>query len=383
MAKEVTRHVAEATKCFLWGRAAGRCEFAGCNATLWKSQVTQEPVNRAQKAHIYSYSKNGPRGNEPLDLSEINDLSNLMLVCHQCHQTIDKDRAGVKYSAELLSGWKACHERRIEIVTGIDPTRSSHVLLYGANIGMQSSPLSFDFASKALFPDRYPAEDRPIGLSTVNSSFLDRDVEFWSFEKTNLRRKFDQRVRERLADGSIQHMSVFALAPQPLLILLGTLLSDINQVDVFQLSREPQGWKWQDGSDDLKLIVEEPTQVNGPPALILSLSATIVSSRITTVLGGSPTIWRVSIREPHNDLLRSRSQLREFRHRLRRLMDRMKFVHGQDALLHIFPAAPVSIAVELGRIRQPKADMSWRIYDQVNGLGGFVPALEIGTGETV
>ena len=60
---EVTRSVPLGVRCLLWGRAAGRCEFAGCNKVLWKSSVTQERVNIAQKAHIYSFSDDGPRGN--------------------------------------------------------------------------------------------------------------------------------------------------------------------------------------------------------------------------------------------------------------------------------------------------------------------------------
>jgi hypothetical protein len=33
--------------------------------------------------------------------------------------------------------------------------------------------------------------------------------------------------------------------------------------------------------------------------------------------------------------------------------------------------------VELGRLRQAKADLEWIIYDQVNDRGGFVRALSI------
>src|SRR5688500_4929643 len=58
----VTRQVKPKDTATLWGRAAGRCEFAGCNRPLWKSTVTQEPVNVAQQAHIYSFSELGPRG---------------------------------------------------------------------------------------------------------------------------------------------------------------------------------------------------------------------------------------------------------------------------------------------------------------------------------
>src|ERR1035437_8343935 len=46
----------------LWGRAGARCEFSDCNRLLYKAPVTRERVNLAEMAHIYSFSKDGPRG---------------------------------------------------------------------------------------------------------------------------------------------------------------------------------------------------------------------------------------------------------------------------------------------------------------------------------
>ena len=34
--------------------------------------------------------------------------------------------------------------------------------------------------------------------------------------------------------------------------------------------------------------------------------------------------------------------------------------------------------VELGRVRQPKADLEWTHYDENKDLGGFQEALQIG-----
>ena len=92
MAKDVTRYVPYPIQCLLWGRAAGRCEFAGCNLELWRSPVTQEQVNIGEKAHIYSFSEDGPRGNVGVDPGSLNDISNLLLVCEPCHKTIDQDK---------------------------------------------------------------------------------------------------------------------------------------------------------------------------------------------------------------------------------------------------------------------------------------------------
>jgi hypothetical protein len=361
----------------LWGKAGGRCEFAGCNKPLWKSSVTQEEVNIAQKAHTYAFSSDGPRGNDEVAESEINSIANLMLVCHECHRKMDSRLDGGRYTAPLLQHMKAEHERRIEIVTGVVADKKSHILLYGANVGDHSSPLTYRETAPALFPERYPVDDVPIELGTTNSSFLDRDAEFWAVEAENLRRKFQLRVRERLAAGAVNHLSVFALAPQPLLVLLGSLLGDIVPSDVYQRHREPPSWEWPAKATTPPFQVLRPTSVSGPPALVVALSATVTPDRITSVLGPGASIWTLTVATPHNDITKSRQQLSQLRSVLRRLLDEVKVAHGQSTALHVFPVAPVSAAIELGRVRMPKADMPWRVYDQVNARGGFVFALPI------
>lgn len=379
-AAEVTRHIKPDITAMLWGRAAGRCEFLGCNEPLWKSQATQEAVNRSQRAHIYSFSDGGPRGNDGISKEQLNDFDNLMLVCHGCHQTIDKHKDGGRYPVELLQQWKAAHERRIEIVTGIDPAKKSHVVLYGANVDKHSSPLRFADTASALFPRMHPAEARAIQLGTINSEFTDRSDEFWQIESKSLEKKFDRQVRERLKDGEIEHLSVFAVAPQPLLILLGAMMTDIPQAEVFQLRREPQTWCWGENTNDVPFEIHEPENTQGTPAFVIALSATVTDDRIHDVLGDNVSIWRITAKEPHNDLIQTRQQLSEFRGVVRKLLNRIKKYHGQQTLLHVFPVTGVSTAVELGRVRQPKAEMPWNIYDQVNARGGFVPAIFITPG---
>ncbi len=375
--RDVTRHILIPVQLMLWGKAAGRCEFAGCNKPLWKSSVTQEQVNIAQKAHIYAFSSDGPRGNRGIPKEKLNDLENLMLVCHECHEKMDQRKDGGRYTVAVLQAMKARHERRIDLAAGIGEEMGSHLLLYGANVGAHSSPLKYADAAGALFPERYPAADLAIELGLVNSAAQDRDAAFWTVEANNLTTLFEKRVRERLMTGSVNHLSIFALAPQPLLILLGSLLTDIPRADVYQLHREPAGWAWPPSASPVPFEVREPAPGEGPPALVLSLSATVTDDRITAVLGPDARIWAVTVPGPHNDFLKSRVQLSDFRALVRPLLDRIKARHGQNTPLHIFPAAPVSVAVELGRIRMPKADMPWRVFDQVNALGGFVPALSI------
>lgn len=376
MPSEVTRYVPRGVESMLWGRAAGLCEFRGCNSPLWKSRVTQEQVNIAQKAHIYAFSSDGPRGNEGIPKEHLNTLANLMLVCHSCHELIDNKKDGGRYTAAILQKMKIEHEQRIERKTRIAPEMQSHVILYGANIANHSSPLNYDAAAVAL-TERYPAEDHPIELGMANGAFVDHDPKFWEIEAQHLQTLFSRSVGERLRSGDIKHVSVFAIAPQPLLVLLGSLLSDITPAEVYQRHREPPSWSWPDAGESPQLKVTEPRRTDGIPALILSLSATITEDRITSVLGPDVAIWTVTIPTPHNDSMKSRHQLAEYRTAIRQLLNRIKERHGQTTPLHIFPAVSVSAAVELGRTRMPKADMPWRLYDQVNARGGFIYALSI------
>lgn len=377
---EVSRRIKPDVTAMLWGRAAGRCEFLGCNLPLWKSLATQESVNCAQRAHIYSFSDDGPRGNAGIDKQNLNDSENLLLVCYGCHKTIDKYKNGGRYSVDLLKQWKTAHEHRIEIVTGIDSAKKSHVLLYGANIDQHSSPLNFADAASALFPFMHPAESRAIQLGMINSDFTDRSPEFWTVESQNLQNKYDRRLRERLSEGEIEHLSVFALAPQPLLILLGSLMTDIIKANIFQLHREPQTWCWPDQANNIVYEILEPENKVGPPALVVELSATVTSNRIHGVLGENASIWRVTVSEPHNDLIKSHRHLAEFRTVVRRVLNKIKEFHGQQTVLHVFPAMGVATAIELGRVRMPKAEMPWQLYDQVNARGGFIPALLLSPG---
>jgi|GEM_PF-5312579 hypothetical protein len=58
---EVTRYIGRKVERELWARAAGRCQFDGCNRLVFKSPVTQEQVNLSEKAHIYSFSEKSDR----------------------------------------------------------------------------------------------------------------------------------------------------------------------------------------------------------------------------------------------------------------------------------------------------------------------------------
>jgi hypothetical protein len=382
MAKKVlSRHINPTAEKELWAKSAGRCQFNGCNRILYKSPVTQEPVNISEKAHIYSFSEDGPRGwNEELeaDQTQINNIDNLMLLCHDCHKTIDKDINGDKYSADLLKKWKHEHEQRVFIASNIVIDKTSHVVLYSANIGDEKSPINKSQAFQAMFPDKYPVSDIPISLST-SLPFTDKHKIFWETEVQNLEVSFREILLPKIKENNPSDFSIFAMAPIPLLIKLGSLFTDKISVDTYQPIREPKTWRWQEEPKDFEFIVTNDEEYEKEPVLILSLSGKISKDRIYEVTGQDVNIWEITVPESflHNDFMRSKAQLSLFRKEIRKLMVQINEKHSKKPL-KIFPAMPISCAIELGRVRMPKADMEWIIYDQNNKADKFIEAITIG-----
>jgi hypothetical protein len=362
----------------LWARAGGRCEYRGCNEDLIGDLIAgREDGKFGFIAHVVADSADGPRGDPVRSPTLARDLNNLMLLCAKHHKGVDVDYLA-DHSESLLLEMKAEHEDRIAIVTGMAQERAAHVLRFAADIGQRDALVSTRSIFMAMPPDRHPADGRTIDIELAGCDYADHEETYWTIQQDNLRRVFTRKVKERIEQKEIRQLSVFALAPQPLLIELGHLLGDIVPVSVHQRYREPPTWRWQ---PDQPAITFRVGEYSGPAdvsvALKLALSATVTDDRIGAVLGGDVAIWSLTADNPHNDIMRRPEDLVEFKRHLRRLFDWIKAVHGENAIINVFPALPTSAAVEVGRVRMPKADLPLHIYDQNRSVGGFLPTLKI------
>ena len=362
----------------LWARASGRCQYAGCNACLIGDLISgNEDRTFGFVAHIVADSPSGPRGDAVRSFLLSDDVNNLMLLCHVHHKLIDVDQVGQHPETRLLA-MKAAHEDRIALVSAIQVDRASHVLRYAAHIGSHESPVAYEHISAAMVPDRYPAEGRrTIDIELRGMDRRDDDAAFWKIQRDNLQSQFARKVTERIEGREIQHLSVFALAPQPLLIELGRLLGDIVPADVHQLHRDPKGWCWAEDGTPMVFSLRQPNQRDGRVALVLALSATVNDARVFEVLGPNVAIWAIEAANPHNDVMRRRGDLAEFRRRIRSVFNDIKAFHGEHEVIHLFAAMPVSAAVEVGRAWMPKADLPLGLYDQNRRVKGFAPTFEI------
>jgi len=342
--KQKSKNIPAKTKFILWGKSGGRCHL--CNKIVWKDDFTQSELNLGEAAHIIASSDKGPRGDLELSEKLEIDISNLMLMCRNHHKLIDTKEYVEKYPNDYLFGMKALHEERIEIATGIKHDQKSTVILYGANISEQSTPISYDAAIQAMFPDRYPTGLSPINIHLTGSAMKDKDECYWDIEKKNLDRKFLELLKPKIESKEVSHLSIFGLAPIPLLAYLGHLLTDKVPADVFQLH--------------------------------ISLSGKIQPVDVNKKFDCGDDYWELTIPEPNNDCIKSRRQLSEFRQIFRRALDKIKSNHGPDAIIQILPAIPASTSIEIGRVWMPKADLPMKIWDRNREDLSFNEAIQIG-----
>lgn len=360
----------------LWVSAGGRCEYKGCNTNLQLDSITKTAINKAYISHIIAQSSKGPRGN--IEKSKINETrySNLMLLCDECHNRIDKSQVK-RHPVEILRKMKEEHENRIELLISLKAEQRTNIVIYGTNIGTISAHINFNDAIQTVLPEKYPSNNKAIELNIQNSLLYDSETKYWDFERDNVVAQFKEKINPIIKGGGVKHFSVFGFAPQPLLILLGTLFSDILDVDVYQKHREPVTWTWQNNSSFSDFILKPPKKFNGKPVLNLSLSATIKNNRINKRLGEKVSIWTLTHKKPNNNFLTTKDILSKFRNKCRESFDRIKREHGQDSILNIFPAMPISAAIELGRVWMPKADLKMVLYDQNSKKDGFIKTIDI------
>lgn len=357
-------------------KSVGRCQYRGCNKSLYNDLVTKRNFNQSYIAHIVADEPGGPRGDAARSKLLAKDLSNLMLLCDTHHRLVDKeDVAG--HPEKLLLEMKKEHEARIERVTNIASNMQSHILTYRANVGVHTREVSYQTVSQYLQPEYYPAESETIDLSLTNSIERDKDASFWSSEITNLEKQVERKLHRSFAKGEVKHLSIFAFAPIPLLVKLGTLINDIYTADIYQPARSTNTWKLNDDLASVSYKIIPPVSKFDTVALNISLSGSIANDRITRILGDNCSIYSLTIASPFNDFLKSKSELIEFGNTMRKLLDRIKAEYNEKTPLHIFPAMPIATALELGRVWMPKADMPLFIYDQNTAAEGFKKVIEI------
>ncbi len=376
--KPPSRDIPDAEWKLLWARSAGRCQFNGCNRVTYRTPVSNQLAVTAEHAHIIAFSEDGPRGNTPIDADALNRYPNLMLLCHDHHKNIDDLVLRHGYTVETLRKWKEEHEVRVERATAFGPEAETHVITYAASIQNDLPVATEQEVRAALHPAKFPSDQGICALGFGRNGWKDYEGDdFWVSECRNLKKTL-QNLKDRLADHQVKNFSVFAIAPQPLLIFLGTQLPELKNVTIFQRHKYPEPtWKWPDTEDSGQAVeICRPAKQDGKPVLVLEFSAPVEDSRVTAVIPDAD-IWKLRVDAPAYDCIVSRDQLVDFHRQARRVLDEIKSLYGERSPLHVIPVGPVSISTEFGKVRAPKSDSPWILYDQINNKRGFEAVLEL------
>lgn len=103
------------TKLRLFAASGGYCQNPGCEKSLFVDTGSKR-IHIAEMAHVFAANDDGPRSNARLTKAERGAYENLVLLCSDCHTTIDK--AEQDFPGPLLKRWKLDHEGRLARIFG-------------------------------------------------------------------------------------------------------------------------------------------------------------------------------------------------------------------------------------------------------------------------
>jgi len=373
---EEARSVSEIVRMRLVASSAGRCEFRGCNRDLLQHPATGTPGNFSQAAHIVAFKRGGARGEEPRPV-DINAFENLMLLCADCHHLIDTHKND--YSVDLLKEHKREHEERIYALTALGPEQRTTVIQLRGTIGGQPVDIPGTDIEAALRP-RYPA--RLPGVLVDLTSIQRETPSFFDLARDQIRRELRPALRAELESKRVQHYSVLALAPIPVLVCLGRELGNKVNVDLFQRQRDPaRGWRWYDDGPivDFDLVRLRTGTTSDRVGLLLSISARLDLASLPSEVDDQFTLYELVPRgvAPSVELIRRREDLLAFRTAYRAALESICSAHSGLQSLLLFPAVPAPIAVACGQEIMPKAHPALRVFDNVKGR--FTEAITVNT----
>lgn len=361
----------------LCGKAAGMCEFEGCNKRLFYDGVTLSKFNNAFVAHIVASSSNGPRGDKVLSPQLSDRLENLMLMCADHHKLIDESNTGPRdYPVERLKEMKRTHEEKIEKICNLFNVPKTEVVCFASPIkGVTAVNIDYGLAAKAVLPNKQPNSSYGINLY-VKSVYPYDSKEYWDDCYRQLKYSFELYMGNPTIQRGDADFSVFPIAPIPLIIKLGELIGDKLSCDIYQKTRFPDTWKWQseEKTNEFFVDVVKSGASNNIVALNISLTNDVQNERIVNV-GEYDATYKIKARTAGVDCIQSKQDLSEFWHTYQSTLDEILNTYGSNCQIHLFPAMPVSAAFEVGRRYMKKTYPCITIFDENNG---FFETLRLG-----
>lgn len=370
------RQIPEMTIVRLWTQTGGRCEF--CNDYLLQDSLTRKDANFSNVAHIVAVSSAGPRGDHPLPREQRDEIGNLMLVCRKHHALIDSSEYVAEYPVERLRTMKRAHEARILHLTGFDPANKTTILRLRANFDSQAvDPIIRAAIEKAIEP-RFMRDEHgvPIDLTQIPFRFTD---EYWTLTADEVRAGVRALSAPAVAREPARHVSIFALAPIPLLVLLGHCVGSLVPVDIYQRHMDTDSWCWKDAGEPTLFRTSAPSSgIARDVVVLLSVSGRINRKALPQGLSGLPLYeMETANAVPARGRINTRSDLGRFSAAYQDLLGTIRDRHPGVASIHLFAAVPVPVAIACGREVLRKIDPAIHVYDFDKTASAYRSALKV------
>lgn len=341
-------HIPKAVQSLLWLRAGGRCEFRGCNKILYEDNVTQNPINESNIAHIISWTPTGPRGDKELSPKLATNIDNLMLTCPEHNHLIDKGEYVEKYTVSLLQEMKREHESLIRELTDLKKQLPKKVIVLKSMIHGQRPSITEQEEAAALFPF-YPQKERIVIDVCDITDF------------TTAKAFIDEKVKKFILDSNGSELyAAFIMAMIPLGCYLGYVIGNKLPVQTYQHFRDTEDWKWRERGDgytvDMPALSRKYDDIN----LYINISGTIDSNLTESVY----PVYAINAVSPGFNFLQSWEQVQEFRKLYRDMLDKIREDNGESVVIHLYPATPNPINFEIGKGIMKNLDPTIILYDK-------------------
>ncbi|MEM6719181.1 MAG: SAVED domain-containing protein [Bacteroidota bacterium] len=359
-------NIPEKVRIQVWTEAAGRCQFNNCNRPLWYNELTLSKRNFSEMAHIIGSSEKGPRGG---DQSEelAKDPDNIMLMCDRCHKEIDDTELRKLYSVERLKAMKKEHTNRVRMLLD-QPSKKTRPLILTSDIGKQQTMFGNRSISNAILPN-YPDKISEDWFRIDIGSFDRKNINHWNIAKEKIDESMES-IERAISSGRVDHLSVFGLTKQPLLMWLGKKLGDKVSAQIFEPRRTDdleKKWSW-DNSEEITIEYTASNIKVGDSddvILLLALSDYLNQDKYQNMIESNYHVYQLTIDEPVQGFLKNKSDKSSFIHHCRSLLNIIQKEVGNNCTIHVLPAMPASLAIEFGRLIQPTKDPKIWVYENI------------------
>jgi hypothetical protein len=382
------RSIPAAERLKVWVRSGGRCVI--CNRYLLEGSLSYRELTFGELAHIVGQqaAAGSPRGlDDDLDAVERDTADNLVLVCDDEHDELDKIGSRNLFTVDFIRELKRCHEERIRHVTEFGEDRRTTILRMVGRLRGNAIEVGRDAATGTVircgqrFPRFSLAHDRhsiEVDLRHVAGEAT-AAAPYYEAAKASIDEVLDHKLADGVARDEITHLSVFAFARLPLLVHLGAQLDDNVPTDVYQRHRATESWEWPDPDAEALFRVDllEVTSGHAEGVLVVNVTGSIQPGEVPAGLAELPR-FGISIDgvTPSPDVIAGPKALGSFEASCRALLAGIEASHKRLRRLHVLAAIPVSAAVVLGRVGDPAVHPSLLVYDRTDD--GYKPALEVG-----